>query len=319
MQDQKIMLLKSKCTHNIWGGTRIRELFNFDEPGEDVGECWGISAFKDNASIVKNGMYEGMSLCDLYEQHPEVFGNIDSDRFPLLIKIIDAKDDLSIQVHPDDKYADENENHSLGKKECWYILDCDENATIVVGHNAKTREELKAMIEEGKWIEFIREIPIHKGDFIQIDPGTVHAIKGGTLILETQQNSDITYRVYDYDRLSNGQKRQLHIKQSIDVIKVPAADVKDCVIAADEIEKMCIDNNLNEIFKCDRYTVFRLNVNTTEPVIIPQKYPFLTLLVTEGSGKINDIPVKKGDCMLVPNDVKSLEVTGEFEALAATV
>lgn len=90
MQDQKIMLLKSKCTHNIWGGTRIRELFNFDEPGEDVGECWGISAFKDNASIVKNGMYEGMSLCDLYEQHPEVFGNIDSDRFPLLIKIIDA-------------------------------------------------------------------------------------------------------------------------------------------------------------------------------------------------------------------------------------
>lgn len=138
----------------------------------------------------------------IVEKHPEVFGNVDSDRFPLLIKIIDAKDDLSIQVHPDDDYAKVHENGSLGKTECWYILDCKENATIVIGHNAWTKRGIKPMIHEGKWSEFIREIPIKKGDFLQIDPGTVHAIKGGTLILETQQNSDITYRVYDYGRLS---------------------------------------------------------------------------------------------------------------------
>ena len=158
----------------------------------------------------------------IVEKHPEVFGKVDSDRFPLLIKIIDAKDDLSIQVHPDDDYAKVHENGSLGKTECWYILDCKKNATIVIGHNSRTKEELSRMIHEGKWSEFIREIPIKKGDFLQIDPGTVHAIKGGTLILETQQNSDITYRVYDYGRLSNGKPRELHIDKSIDVITVPA-------------------------------------------------------------------------------------------------
>ena len=116
-----------------------------------------------------------MKLSELWKKHPEVFGNVDSDRFPLLIKIIDAKDDLSIQVHPDDDYAKVHENGSLGKTECWYILDCKENATIVIGHNARTKEELSRMIHEGKWSEFIREIPIKKGDFLQIDPGTCPA------------------------------------------------------------------------------------------------------------------------------------------------
>jgi len=112
-----------------------------------------------------------------WEKHPELFGNTGMDRFPLLVKIIDAKDDLSIQVHPDDAYAKVHENGSLGKTECWFILDCKENATLVAGHNAKTKEELERMIHEGRWKEFIREIPIKPGDFIQIDPGTVHAIK----------------------------------------------------------------------------------------------------------------------------------------------
>lgn len=109
---------------------------------------------------MRNGAFQGMKLSELWEKHPELFGNTGMDRFPLLVKIIDAKDDLSIQVHPDDAYAKVHENGSLGKTECWFILDCKENATLVVGHNAKTREELEQMIQEGKWKEFIREIPI---------------------------------------------------------------------------------------------------------------------------------------------------------------
>lgn len=114
--------------------------------------------------------------------------------------------DLSIQVHPDDAYAGEHENGSLGKTECWYVLDCEPGTEIVIGHNAKDKAEVEKMIRNHEWSDFIRKVPVHKGDFFQINPGCVHAIKGGTLILETQQSSDITYRVYDYDRLQNANR-----------------------------------------------------------------------------------------------------------------
>lgn len=137
------------------------------------------------------------------------------------MKIIDAKGDLSIQVHPDDAYAKEHENGSLGKTECWYILDCEPGTEIVIGHHAKDHEEMEAMIRGHEWDRLSGRFLSKKGDFFQINPGCVHAIKGGTLILETQQSSDITYRVYDYDRLSDGKPRTLHVEQSIATIEAP--------------------------------------------------------------------------------------------------
>ena len=140
--------------------------------------------------------------------------------YPLLVKIIQANDRLSVQVHPDDEKAQLYEN-CRGKTECWYVLDCKEDGELIIGHNAKNKEELYSMIDDKRWDELLRKMPIKKGDFIQINPGTIHAISSGTLILETQQNSDITYRLYDYDRISDGKKRPLHIDKSKDVIKVP--------------------------------------------------------------------------------------------------
>ena len=194
-QDTEILFLNPVFTKNIWGGTKLREDFGYDIEGDDIGECWGVAAHQNGDDTIREGKFKGKKLSELWKEEPQLFGNVDIDRFPLLIKIIDAKADLSIQVHPNDEYAKVNENGSFGKTECWYIIDCPENASLVIGHNAKTKEELSDMIHEGKWKEFIREIPVKKGDFIQIDPGTVHAIKGGLMILETQQNSDITYRV----------------------------------------------------------------------------------------------------------------------------
>ena len=204
----------------IWGGERLGTDWPYQIPGEGTGECWAVSAHPNGDCTIKEGIYAGKTLSQLWEEEPALFGNTGLDRFPLLTKIIDAKTDLSIQVHPDDTYAKAHENGSLGKTECWYILDCEEDSALVIGHNAKDKEELTAMIREGRWNAFIRELPVKKGDFIQIDPGTVHAIKGGIMLLETQQNSDITYRVYDYDRLTEGKPRQLHVEQSIDVITV---------------------------------------------------------------------------------------------------
>ena len=158
--NKDIIFLNPVCTHNIWGGTRLNREFGYPIEGDDIGECWGISAHPSGDGTVASGAYKGMKLSELWEKHPGLFGDTGMDRFPLLVKIIDAKDDLSIQVHPDDAYAKVHENGSLGKTECWFILDCKENATLVVGHNAKTREELEQMIQEGKWKEFIGEIPI---------------------------------------------------------------------------------------------------------------------------------------------------------------
>lgn len=309
---KELLFLEPVFTHNIWGGTRLREDFGYDVEGDDIGECWGISAHEHGDCTVKEGTYAGKKLSVLWKEVPELFGRYESERFPLLTKIIDAKDDLSIQVHPDDAYAAAHENGSYGKMECWYILDCKENATIVIGHNATTHEELEDMITNKRWDAFIRQVPIKKGDFLQIDPGTVHAIKGGTLILESQQNSDITYRVYDYDRLSNGQLRLLHVAQSIDVITVPAKGVEESVCPTDNIPK----NVLHELIACPRYRVFKLDVEGE--ATFTQTYPFLLMSVVEGTGTLDGHPVKKGDHMILSAGYGEVKLEGNLQILAST-
>ncbi len=309
----RIIFLSPVCTHNIWGGDRLAKEFHYQVPDKRTGECWGISATRGGDGIVSNGSYRGMKLSELWEKHPELFGNVGGDRFPLLTKIIDARENLSIQVHPNDDYAKEHENGSLGKTECWYILDCPEDAKLVIGHNANTRDELCDMIHQGRWGEFIREIPVKKGDFLQIDPGTVHAIEGGFLILETQQNSDITYRVYDYDRLSDGKPRELHIDKSIDVINVPAKSVEDSIQSTDGLP----ENQLNMLYTGKYYTVFKMCVDGTAQ--FEQKYPFLLVSVCEGSGYLNGIPVEKGAHMILPNEFGKVELEGNMMLIASTV
>ena len=297
----------------IWGGNKLGTEWHYDIPGDNTGECWAISAHPNGDCTIAEGTYAGKKLSELWSEQPELFGNVGGDRFPLLIKIIDAKADLSIQVHPDDEYAGKNENGSLGKTECWYILDAPEGATLVVGHNAKTKEELKSMIHEGRWSEFYREVPVKKGDFIQIDPGTVHAIKGGLQILETQQNSDITYRVYDYDRLTDGKPRELHVEKSIDVITVPAKSVEDSVINVAQGK----DNQLNLLMSCNYYRVWKLDV--TESMSFEQEYPFLIMSVIEGEGTINGEKIKKGDHFILPNGYGKVELQGKMQLIASTV
>lgn len=308
-EPSEILFLEPKCTANIWGGRRLHNEYGYDVPDEKTGECWGISAHPNAEGTVAGGRFAGMKLSKLWESHQEVFDS----RFPLLTKIIDAQDDLSIQVHPDDTYAYTHENGSFGKTECWYILDCPENASIVLGHHAQTRQEMEDMIRENRWSDFIREVPVKKGDLIQIDPGTVHAIKGGMLILETQQNSDITYRLYDYDRLSNGKPRELHLQKSMDVIRVPAADPKDCVFETAGLEK----NQLHQIYGCSYYRIFKLEVDGVAE--FQQKYPFLLVTACEGEGTVNGCRVRKGMHFILPAAYGKVQVKGNLLLIASTV
>ena len=308
-----ILFLNPVFKEMIWGGNQLAEKFGYEIPSDKTGECWAVSAHPNGDCTVREGEYAGRKLSELFKEEPELFGNLPLDRFPLLIKIIDAKADLSIQVHPDDVYAKVHENGSLGKTECWYILDCPEDATLVVGHNAGSREELKEMIDQKRWSELIREVPVKKGDFIQINPGTVHAIKGGLMILETQQNSDITYRVYDYDRLSNGKPRELHVQQSIDVITVPAPSAEDSVSHAADLPA----NTMNELIACDYYKVYKLTV--TEPVSFEQEHPFLIMSVIEGEGLVNGQMIRKGDHFILPSGFGKVELQGDMTLIASSV
>jgi mannose-6-phosphate isomerase class I len=313
MRAEEILFLTPVFTHAIWGGTRLRDEFGYQVKGDDIGECWGIAAHEKGDCIVERGAYKGKKLSELWRESPELFGNMAQERFPLLTKIIDAKEDLSIQVHPGDAYAREHENGSSGKTECWYILDCREDATIVVGHNAKNREELQDMIRGGRWSDFIREVPIKRGSFIQIDPGTVHAIKGGTMLLETQQNSDITYRVYDYDRLSDGKPRELHVEQSLDVITVPAKKTEGSVIDTTGVPQ----NQWNALIACDFYRVWKLNLNGD--MKFRQELPFMLMSIVNGNGMVNGIPVQKGSHMILPSGFGEVTLSGSMEIIASAV
>lgn len=313
---KEILFLQPVFKSMIWGGNRLATDFGYDIPSETTGECWAVSAHEHGDCQVINGTFKGEKLSKLWAEHSELFGVNTDGKFPLLIKIIDAKNDLSIQVHPDDDYASVHENGSFGKTECWYVLDADEGATIVIGHNARDKAEMCSMIDEKRWNDFIRVIPVKKGDFFQIDPGTLHAIKGGTLILETQQNSDITYRVYDYDRLSNGKPRELHLEKSKDVIKCPYVE-QNSETSPESKLSLSGEGNLKRLIECKYYSVYNMNVDGLTAV--SGSYPFLIASVVEGSGVIDDKNVKKGDHFIIPAGYGKAKLSGKMQLIVSHI
>ena len=302
---ESILTLVPDFKNKIWGGRKLETEFGYEIPDGPVGECWAISAHPAGDDVIAEGDYAGKTLSWLWDEHRELFGGAEGDRFPLLVKIIDAKDDLSIQVHPDDAYAAEHEDGSLGKKECWYVLSAEPGQTIVVGQRARSREEFAQMVKEGRWSELLNEIPIKAGDFFQIDPGCVHAIKGGTVILETQQSSDVTYRVYDYDRKQDdGTLRPLHMAQALDVI-----DYASAAPSTGSVEVPSSDGTaVLESNEC--YTVEYVRV--TDALTVPTPHPFTCVSVIEGSGTLNGEPVAKGSHLLALAVCDALELAGDM-------
>lgn len=307
-----IIQLTPVFKNKIWGGRKLESEFGYTIPDGPVGECWAISAHPEGDCTIAWGTYKGKTLSWLWDNHREFFGNVEGDRFPLLVKIIDAADDLSIQVHPGDAYAAEHENGSLGKKECWYVLDAEPNEQIVIGQHAKTREEFARMVQASQWDELLNLIPLKQDDFFQINWGTVHAIKGGTVVLETQQSSDITYRVYDYDRRQDdGTLRELHLQQALDVVDYSAKAPVSGTLPAQTDLVQTLESN-------DCYTVQRVRtakVSTTKPVELPLNHPFTCVSVTKGTGTINGLPLKRGAHLLACSTCEKLELIGDMELI----
>lgn len=296
----------------IWGGSRLRSNFNYEIPSEKTGECWAISAHPNGDCRILNGNHAGKHLSELWQTNRELFGNIQGDVFPLLIKILDASDDLSVQVHPNDKYAMENEGE-LGKTECWYILDADEDAELIFGHHAQTKEEFIKLIESDNWNQLLRKVKVKKGDFFHVPTGTIHALKKGTLVLETQQSSDTTYRLYDYDRKGDdGQPRPLHLKQSIDVSIIPHKDSQL------NYEILSVDKHkITKFVNCDYFSVSKWDIRGS--YITSHNNPFTLVSVVDGEGLFNNVKISKGQHFIVPAQVEKLNIEGTMDLIVSSL
>ncbi len=309
------LFLRPVFKERIWGGTALQTEFGYNIPNDQTGECWAISAHPNGPSIVENGPYADMALDDLYRKHPELFGSPKEEVFPLLTKILDANMDLSVQVHPEDSYAKVHENGDLGKTECWYILDCKDGADMIFGHNAKTKEELIEQINDGKWNELLRRVKIKPGDFFYVPSGTIHALCEGTLVLETQQSSDTTYRVYDYDRRdAEGNLRELHLEKAIDVTTVPHQDAR-IAPKVEELENVTITT----FVKSDFFSVYKWEVSGKAAFSFNNQYLLLSVINGNGTLLHNGQPygLEKGAHLIIPVGFGEFEVDGNCELIVS--
>ncbi|MFT9266416.1 mannose-6-phosphate isomerase, class I [Oenococcus sp.] len=315
-----VLFFKPVFHEKIWGGRKLADMFGYDLPDGRIGECWAISAHPHGRSQVENGSYRGQFLDDLWAHESELFGSHNADKpFPLLTKILDAEDSLSVQVHPDDAYAEEHE-HELGKTECWYIISADPGAYLIYGHQAKSRDEMKKMIAAGDWEHFLKRLPVKAGDFVYVPSGTVHALNAGIVALETQQSSDTTYRLYDYDRVDQQthEKRSLHIQKSEEVITVPFK-VPELKISYQRIGDNVITNYveppLSPYFAVWGWEIF-------DSLVLHHEIGAYTLCsVISGSGSLvinhESHLLQKGMHFLIPATVSDWQIEGQLHLIAS--
>lgn len=302
--------LKPVLKDYIWGGRRLIDEFGFESSSKIAAEAWMLSLHKDGTNIVLNGAYKGFTL----DKVLNLFGEI-LDNFPLLIKLIDAKDKLSVQVHPDDEFALKNEGEQ-GKTEMWYVVDCEEGAQLVFGFNKDTeRQEFKEKIQNNTLDSILNYVMVKKGDVFFIKAGTLHAIGGGILIAEIQQNSNTTYRVSDYGRLGqDGKPRELHIDKALLVTNTLKSD-KYC----DEfITEQTRYGSIKTLCECEYFKVKRLDLDGIINVFSDK---FISLLVLEGNSVLSfdneKMDIKKGDSIFVPGSV-SFTLSGKAEIIMST-
>lgn len=309
----------------IWGGRKL-EMFGKKLPEGKVAESWEISTHPDGMSVIANGVFEGNTLCDLIREHAEPFVGTDcyrrhKNRFPLLLKLIDAHDWLSVQVHPDDSYAAVHEGDA-GKSEAWLILYAEPDAMIIYGLNREMdKRELENIIREKNLRQVLRYYHVRKGDVIYIPAGTIHAAGKGILIAEIQQNSNTTYRLYDYDRKSpDGTARPLHIQKALDVIDFGRVRENGFVNGLRVRPKPGLD--VEYLIADPHFCIQRLTIEA-EARFMPDGRSFHALIILSGSGKIfwreGMLPVRAGEAMLIPAKLSWYGIRGHVSLLRAFV
>ena len=304
MNGMAILKLTPSCKDYLWGGSRLRTDFGIKSDLEPLAEAWVLSCHPDGPSYLP----DGTTLADYAAAHPEALGTdcTKFEQFPILTKFIDASSNLSIQVHPSNDYALKNE-HQYGKSEMWYVLDCVPGAYLYYGFTHEiSKEEFAERIKNNTLTEVLNAVPVHKGDCFFIPSGTLHAICQGIVVVEVQQNSNVTYRVYDYGRVgADGKPRALHVKQALEVMRRTPPEQHDFS---------------PHLAKCDYFTV---DVVAGGHTGMADETSFVSLLITEGEGRLTcggeTVQAKKGDSFFITAGSGAYALTGICKALLTTV
>lgn len=309
------LFLKPVFQERIWGGTALKS-FNYDLPNNHIGECWAISAHPNGPNKIENGKHKDKTLEEVWNEDKSLFGETSEAKFPLLTKILDANDKLSVQVHPNDTYAQINEGE-YGKTECWYILDAKEGAEIIYGVNAKNQDELSQMIDNAQFEDLFHTVKVKPGDFFYVPAGTVHAIGKGILILETQQSSDTTYRIYDYNRTDkDGNTRDLHLEQSKAVINLNT-QTPNTIPKHEMIQGQSYTQFVSNTF----FTVERWIISGSLTYTKPYHYCLISIVEGQGVVTIEEevYQLEKGIHFILTTEDKDIAFNGDMTVIVSHV
>lgn len=319
----KPLLLRPSGKDYLWGGSRLNDEFEKNIELTPLAETWECSTHPDGPSYVVGGEFDGEELAGVLKVHPEYLGERHKGEctLPILIKFIDAKKDLSVQVHPTDEYAKEKENGQRGKTEMWYVLDAGRDTKLVYGLKQDcTKDAMRKAIVDGSVMKYLQKVPIHKDDLFFIQAGTIHAIGAGALVAEIQENSNLTYRLYDYDRIDkDGKKRELHIDKALDVANLHSSTEPKQPLRVRKYRQGVASELLT---RCKYFEVYRMQVNTERRQKVyyrADELAFCVLLCVNGCGTIayedGVIDFYKGDCIFVPADSETLTIHGQARFL----
>lgn len=316
-------LLRPTGKDYLWGGRRLNDEFEKNIDLSPLAETWECSTHPDGPCYSASGPWEGESLAEILKQHPEFLGTHPAAQgeLPILIKFIDARQDLSVQVHPTDAYAAANEQGQRGKSEMWYVLDAAKNASLIYGMNRDVdADTVRRAIGEGTLTKYLQKVPVEKDDVFFVGAGTVHAIGAGALVAEIQESSNLTYRLYDYDRVDKtGQKRPLHIEKALNVAELRRATEPRQPMRVLKYRQGMASELL---CRCRYFEVSRLIVNTErrqQVTFRADSVSFRVLLCVNGCGTLafekETLNIYKGDCVFVPADSVEIRMHGQFQFL----
>ncbi|MBC2921907.1 type I phosphomannose isomerase catalytic subunit [Staphylococcus saprophyticus] len=308
------LFLKPIFHEKIWGGSRLKE-FGYDLPSDYIGEVWGISAHPNGKCEILNEPYRGQTLDQVWDEHRELFGDFPSQEFPLMTKIVDARESLSVHVHPDDAYAYENENGQYGKSECWYIIDAEEDAEIIYGLNTQSKETAIDKIDEADYDSLFNKVKVKAGEFYFIPAGTIHSIGAGVLVYETMQSSDVTYRVFDYDRAQDSSdKRELNQVKAKEVIEIANESIN---IPTDT--EIIENHKRTQLVSNDFFTIVKWNISGTLNYMKPREFVLISVLKGEGQviidGEVFDL-VQGQNFILTSDDLDTI-FEGQYELIVS--